>query len=164
MDPFPALESSAQKFEDHRGWLQVLHESEHMVLKRSFSKAGVFRGMHIQMPPSPQLKLIRVVSGRILDFVARVDGPQPDVRHCELGPGHGWIGIAEDLAHGFYALEDTIFEYVCDGRYDEASERSYSILGYLEKACGIVDPLLSEKDRAAAPLAWDRPDAATGTG
>ena len=166
MDLFPAIESTAPKIEDHRGWLQVLHESERMVLKRSFSKQGVFRGMHVQSSPSAQLKLIRVVSGRILDFVARVDGVRPEISHCELGPDRGWIRIAEDLAHGFYALEDTIFEYVCDGPYDEGSERSYSILAYLEKECGIVNPLLSEKDRAAEPLPWteDQPDAVTRAG
>jgi len=132
--------------------MQVLHESERMVLKRSFSRAGVFRGMHIQLEPSPQVKLIRVVSGRIIDFVAAVDRETPDIRHCEIGPDHDWIQIAANLAHGFYALEETLFEYVCDGRYDEALERSFSILGYLEKQCGIADPLLSPKDRAATPI------------
>ena len=152
MELFPSIEPLAPKFEDERGWVQVLHESERMVLKRSFSRAGVFRGMHLQLEPSPQVKLIRVVSGRIIDFVAAVDEETPDIRHCEVGRDHGWIRIAANLAHGFYALEDTLFEYACDGRYDEALERSFSIPGYLEKQCGIVDPLLSPKDRAAIPI------------
>lgn len=153
MDWFGDPGASAERFEDERGWIEVLHESERMVLKRSFSKPGVFRGMHVQVEPSPQVKLIRVVSGRIIDFVATVSGERPEIRHCEVGPDRGWIRIAADLAHGFYALEDSVFEYVCDGRYDEASEKSYSILGYLETECGIVDPLLSRKDRAAQPIA-----------
>lgn len=152
MEWFGELDASARRFEDERGWVAVLHESERTVLKRSFSKAGVFRGMHIQVDPSPQVKLIRVVSGRIVDFVAKLSA-ESEIRHRELGPESGWIRIAADLAHGFYALEDTVFEYVCDGRYDEAAERSYSILGYLKAQCGIADPLLSPKDRSARPIA-----------
>jgi dTDP-4-dehydrorhamnose 3,5-epimerase len=150
---FGDLDSSATRFEDERGWVQVLHESDHMVLKRSFSKANVFRGMHLQAEPSPQVKLIRVVSGRIIDFVVRVSDEPPDIHHCELASDRGWIRIGADLAHGFYALEDTVFEYVCDGGYDEASERSYSILGYLETRWGITDPVLSPKDKSARPIA-----------
>jgi dTDP-4-dehydrorhamnose 3,5-epimerase len=152
MEAFPAIEELAPRLEDERGWVQVLHESERMVLKRSFSRAGVFRGMHLQLEPSPQVKLIRVVSGRIIDFVAAVHEETPAIRHCELGPDCGWIRIGADFAHGFYALEDTLFEYVCDGRYDEARERSFSIPEYLERQCGIVDPLLSRKDQAATPI------------
>jgi dTDP-4-dehydrorhamnose 3,5-epimerase len=152
MEAFPALELVAPKFEDERGWVQVLHESERMVLKRSFSKVGVFRGMHLQLEPSPQVKLIRVVSGRIIDFVAAIHADTPAISHCELGSDRGWVRIGADLAHGFYAVEDTLFEYACDGRYDEALERSFSIPEYLARQCGIVDPLLSRKDRAATPI------------
>ena len=152
MEPFPLLEAEGSKFDDERGWVKVLYESDRTVLKRSFSRAGVFRGMHIQLPPSPQVKLIRVMAGRIIDFVATVLDAAPRIHHRRLEPEQGWVRIAPDLAHGFYAVTDTLFEYICDGAFVPAAERSYSILDYLERECGIAGPLLSEKDRAAEPV------------
>jgi dTDP-4-dehydrorhamnose 3,5-epimerase len=151
MDAFAHLDDLAAKRDDDRGWLQVLYESETMVLKRSFSRAGVFRGLHAQRGTSPQVKVIRVVSGRITDFVADLDDPERPLAHQVLGPEHGWVKIAAHFAHGFYAQEDTVFEYACDGGYDEMSESAYSIVAQLA-ALGINDPILSPKDRAAPPL------------
>lgn len=149
---FVALDRRAQRFEDHRGWLQVLYESDRTILKRSFSRAGVFRGLHAQSEPSPQTKIIRVVSGRILDFLVSLEDPARALLHREITPADGWIRVAAHYAHGFYALEDVIFEYVCDGRYDEASEYSFSIIEELRDRFGIVDPIVSDKDRAAPSL------------
>lgn len=143
--------SDTPRFEDARGWLQVLYESDTTILKRSFSRAGVFRGLHAQASPSPQTKLIRVVSGRIVDFLVSLDDPDRRLLHRELDPADGWIGVAAHYAHGFYALEDTIFEYVCDGRYDEGSEQAFSIADDL-RVMGFADPILSAKDRAAPAL------------
>lgn len=151
MDAFPLLDELAMKREDARGWLQVLYESETMVLKRSFSRAGVFRGLHAQAAPSPQVKVIRVVSGRITDFLVDLNDPARTILHKDLDPGHGWVRIDAHYAHGFYAHEDTLFEYVCDGGYDEASESAFSIGDHLA-TLGITDPILSAKDRAAPPL------------
>lgn len=150
-DPFQRLAANPLRFEDDRGWLEVLHETETAVLKRSFSKKGVFRGMHWQPGPNRQTKLIRVIEGRIIDFVSDVGACPVQVHHTELGPEDGWVRIDAGLAHGFYALSDTMFEYFCEGRYDEAGERTFSILPRLAEM-GIPSPLLSAKDRAALPL------------
>ncbi len=152
MDRFPTLQNDAEKRADNRGWLQVLYESESMVLKRSFSKAGVFRGLHVQMPPSPQVKLIRVVSGRIVDILVDVNDPQHVVHHQELTPADDWVRIGAHYAHGFYAREDTVFEYVCDGAYDEANEHGVSIRDWLRDTLGVENPILSAKDAASPPL------------
>jgi dTDP-4-dehydrorhamnose 3,5-epimerase len=152
MERFPTLQDNAGRKEDSRGWLQVLYESEAMVLKRSFSKAGVFRGLHVQVPPSPQVKLIRVVSGRILDFLVDLDDAAKTIHRKELGPEHDWIRIDAQYAHGFYAMEDTVFEYVCDGGYDEANEKAFSITDYLMRELGLENLTLSDKDRASLPL------------
>jgi dTDP-4-dehydrorhamnose 3,5-epimerase len=146
-----ALLEGAPRFEDERGWLQVLYESEATILKRSFSRAGVFRGLHAQAAPSSQTKIIRVVSGRIVDFLVSLEDPDRTILHRKIESADGWVRIAAQYAHGFYAVEDTIFEYVCDGRYDEASEQSFSIVDHL-RTMGIIDPILSAKDRAARPL------------
>lgn len=149
-DPFVLL-GDRPRFEDARGWLQVLYESEQTILKRSFSRSGVFRGLHGQTAPSPQVKLIRVVAGRIVDFLVAADDPTRMLHHREVTPADGWIHVAARYLHGFYAVEDTLFEYVCDGGYDEASEAAFSI-GDALAAMGITDPIVSEKDRAAPPL------------
>ena len=149
---FPSLETETQRFEDARGWLQVLYETDSTILKRSFSRAGVFRGLHAQTAPTSQTKIIRVVSGRIIDFVVSLTDPGRSILHREVSQADGWIRIDSHFAHGFYALDDTVFEYVCDGRYDEASEQAFSIIDYLRDQLGIADPLLSAKDRAAPAL------------
>lgn len=153
MDPFVFLDETAHRREDNRGWLEVLYESDAMVLKRSFSKKGVFRGLHVQQAPSPQTKVIRVVSGSIVDVVVSMDDPSREIRTATLTPEDGWVRIDAQYAHGFYALQDTVFEYVCDGGYDEASEQAFSIADRLPALLGVDVVILSDKDRAAPPLA-----------
>lgn len=152
MDRFPTLQDGAAMREDDRGWLQVLYESDTVVLKRSFSRAGVFRGLHVQVEPSPQVKLIRVVSGRIIDFLVDLGDPAKIIHRKELGPADDWVRIAAHYAHGFYAIEDTVFEYVCDGGYDEANEKAFSIADHLLNELGLDNLVLSDKDRASPPL------------
>lgn len=157
MDPFVRVDQTTRRREDDRGWLEVLYESDSMVLKRSFSRAGVFRGLHVQRAPSEQTKVIRVVSGAIVDVVASMNDPARELHTARLTPEDGWVRIGAEYAHGFYALQDTVFEYVCDGGYDEASELAFSIADRLPDLLGVDTVILSDKDRAAPPLT------ATGT-
>jgi dTDP-4-dehydrorhamnose 3,5-epimerase len=143
---------SAQAYGDDRGYLQVLYEVGDVVLKRSFSRAGVFRGMHRQRYPSLQTKLIRVISGRIIDFVFDPSLDLPEIFYKEVTNIDGWIQIESHLAHGFYALEDVEFEYLCHGAYNESSEESFSIAEFLKEKMRISDLILSPKDRAAKPI------------
>ncbi len=153
MDPFVRLNQTTRRREDDRGWLEVLYESETMVLKRSFSKAGVFRGLHVQRAPYEQIKVIRVVSGAIVDVVVSMDDPSREPHTARLTPEDGWVRIGAEFAHGFFALQDTVFEYVCDGGYDETSELALSIADRLPALLGVEAVILSDKDRAAPPLA-----------
>ncbi len=150
--PFRALDAAALRRQDGRGHLDVLYEQGEIVLKRSFSRAGVFRGMHWQRPPHAQTKLIRVVSGKILDFVADPTEAPARLHRRELRPVDGWIQIDAHLAHGFYAMEDTEFEYLCLGAYNEAAESAFSILNFLQSRLGLSKLTLSAKDTAAEPL------------
>lgn len=152
MEPFVRLDQTARRHEDDRGWLEVLYESESMVLKRSFSRKGVFRGLHVQQSPSAQTKVIRVVSGAIVDVVVSMNDPTRELRSTTLTPADGWVRIDAHYAHGFYALDDTVFEYACDGGYDEASELAFSIVDRLPALLGVDEVILSDKDRAAPPL------------
>lgn len=152
MDPFVRLDQTTHRREDNRGWLEVLYESDAMVLKRSFSRKGVFRGLHVQRAPSAQTKVIRVVSGSIVDVLVSMEDPSRELKTATLTPTDGWVRIGAEYAHGFYALQDTVFEYVCDGGYDEAAEEAYSIADRLPALLGVETVILSDKDRAAPPL------------
>jgi dTDP-4-dehydrorhamnose 3,5-epimerase len=151
-NPFKFLDAGAIRRQDSRGHLDVLYEQAEVVLKRSFSKAGVFRGMHWQRAPHAQTKLIRVASGRILDFVFDPAETPALLHRRELGPADGWVQIGAHLAHGFYAIEDTYFEYLCLGAYNESAESSYSIVDFLQSKLGLTQLTLSPKDTAAAPI------------
>ena len=150
--PFKDLNVFALRRQDERGYLDVIYEQEEVVLKRSFSRAGVFRGMHWQSPPHAQIKIIRVVSGRIIDFVFDPLKEPAHLHSRELVPSDGWIQINANLAHGFYAVEDTEFEYLCLGRYVESSELSFSIVNFLHSNLGLTQLVLSEKDKFAKPF------------
>jgi len=155
MSPFPfvSLNENGLRRSDDRGYLDVLYEQGGVVLKRSFSRAGVFRGMHWQKPPYTQTKLIRVVSGRILDFVVDAESTERQLFYKELGPEDGWVLIAANLAHGFYAMQNIEFEYLCHGAYNESAEQSYSIANVISQRFGLRDVIFSAKDAAAVPLA-----------
>jgi len=126
----------------------------------SKSSKGVIRGLHYQLNPMAQAKLIRVISGKIYDVAL-------DLRKDSQTFGK-WFGIELDseskeqlfipkgFAHGFVTLEDdTIFTYKCSGVYNKTSEASIRWNDpELNIDWGISDPLLSEKDKLA-PLFKD---------
>ena len=150
--PFIQISNTVIHNTDKRGYLDILYEDRGCVLKQSFSKAGVFRGMHWQREPYSQVKIIRVISGKILDFVMDVSKSPVQISYQELKSKDGWVLIDAHLAHGFYAIEDTHFEYLCIGEYKDKFEESYSIINFLESNFEISNPILSEKDRAAMPI------------
>jgi dTDP-4-dehydrorhamnose 3,5-epimerase len=144
---FPRLLESPLTFEDKRGNMKILYESSRAALKRSYSSKGVLRGLHHQFGLYTQEKVIRIISGKILDFVADPDDQNEIVWCKEIVPSDEWVHINSTLAHGFYALEDVVFEYFCDGQYFEESEHSYCIAEVVKKVLGITDILMSEKDK-----------------
>ena len=157
---FPRIEEAAFRREDGRGYLEVLYESPTAVLKRSFTRKGAFRGMHWQDETAPQVKIFRIVSGAIADFVVPMDDPEKPIHHSIVRPEDGWIRIDANLAHGLYALEDAVFEYFCDGGYDEASETAFAITDHIKAVLGVDEVILSPKDQAAPRLEEVRKSAA----
>lgn len=118
----------------------------------SVSAKGVLRGMHFQRPPFAQGKLVRVVSGRALDYAVdlRRNSPTYGQYACvELsGRNKRMMYLPEGFAHAFLSLEDdTVFNYKCTNFYNKQSEDG---LLWSDKDLGIewpVDnPILSEKD------------------
>lgn len=93
----------------------------------SRSSYGVVRGLHMQLPPHAQAKLVRVVEGRVLDVAVDLRKDSPTFGSyfaIELtGENHLQVYIPKGFAHGFSVLSETaVFQYKCDGYYAPASE------------------------------------------
>lgn len=93
----------------------------------SRSSYGVVRGLHMQLPPHAQAKLVRVVSGKALDVAVDLREGSPTYgRHFAIeltGENHLQVYIPKGFAHGFAALSDeVVFQYKCDEYYAPDSE------------------------------------------
>jgi dTDP-4-dehydrorhamnose 3,5-epimerase len=152
LNAFVALEDSDLVFHDDRGYVKVLYESNDEVIKKSFSKKGVFRGLHWQNDLYPQTKVIRVVKGEILDFVVNVRDFSGDLYYRTINPSDGWFLIHSKFAHGFYASQDSLFEYICFGKYNEDAEECFSISDILKEKLDINDIHTSKKDEKGKKL------------
>ena len=126
----------------------------------SKSKKGVLRGMHYQLPPHAQAKLVRVIQGKVFDVAV-------DIRQSSSTFGH-WVGeilsaknkrqlwIPEGFAHGFLTLSSTAeLLYKTTNYYFRESERS---IRWNDPLIGIdwmneIPPLISSKDKNAQNLA-----------
>jgi dTDP-4-dehydrorhamnose 3,5-epimerase len=94
---------------------------------QSFSKYGVIRGLHYQLDPHPQTKLVRVLQGKILDVAVDIRRGSPTFGKyvsVELSSDNKrQLLIPRGFAHGFSVLSDTAeVSYKCDGFYDKVSE------------------------------------------
>lgn len=123
----------------------------------SRSQRGVLRGLHYQLPPHAQGKLVRVVTGTVFDVAV-------DLRRSSSTFGQ-WVGhvlsadnrqqlwIPPGFAHGFLTLTDTAdFLYKTTAYYAPTCERT---IAWDDPAIGIEwptagEPLMSDKDRKAA--------------
>jgi dTDP-4-dehydrorhamnose 3,5-epimerase len=152
-------------YEDLRGrFIEVYHSDkfEKIIGKHEFvqdnesiSHKHVLRGLHFQVPPFAQGKLVRVSSGSVLDVAV-------DLRRNSLTYGKYKSVVLSDenklmmwippgFAHGFVALEEkTIFAYKCTALYNPDSE--CSVLWNdpdLNINWGVENPLVSDKDGKA---------------
>jgi dTDP-4-dehydrorhamnose 3,5-epimerase len=131
----------------------------------SFSeKAGTLRGLHYQLPPFGQSKLVRVIQGAVFDVAV-------DIR--KHSPSFGkWLGIEisaakwnqlfipEGFAHGFVTLEpNTQLLYKVSGRYSRDHDRAIRFddpdIG-IDWTRDLASVILSEKDRSAPSLVHAR--------
>ena len=119
----------------------------------SQSQKNVLRGLHYQIEPYAQGKLVRVIHGAVLDVAVDIRRNSPTFGKwvsMKLSAENKWIcWIPKGFAHGFVTLEnDTIFTYKCTGVYNKASEASIRWNDpELNIDWGISEPLLSEKDK-----------------
>lgn len=122
-------------------------------------QAGTLRGLHFQLPPFSEIKLVRCISGRIWDVVVdlRIDSPSYGIwDFFELGALAGdMVYIPRGCAHGFLSLEDNsqIFYHVSSD-YNQSSERTLSWDDPMINILWPIPPVvMSPKDRQGSSLA-----------
>jgi dTDP-4-dehydrorhamnose 3,5-epimerase len=170
--PLPGvLEIQPQKNCDDRGFLVETWNMEryraggiHVDFVQdnmSFSRhRGTVRGLHFQLPPHAQAKLVTCLSGRILDIAVDLRPDSPHFgRHIslELSAEKGnQMYVPEGFAHGFCTLtKDCLVAYRLSNTYAPQAERS---LAFDDPELGINWPItreqahLSDRDRTA--LSW----------
>jgi len=156
-------------FEDERGFFfesfnlrkfeEVIGRTVNFVQdNHSQSIKGVLRGLHYQLPPYSQGKLVRVVHGEVFDVAV-------DIRKSSPTFGQ-WVGeklsaenkkqlwIPEGFAHGFLTLTGSAeFLYKTNNYYSAESERSIfwkdNVIDIQWPSLGTIKPILTEKDMAS---------------
>lgn len=123
----------------------------------SVSKKGVIRGLHLQRPPYAQGKLVTVIKGKVLDVVVdlrQTSSTFGKVYYCLLdGEKHNLLMVPEGFAHGFAALEESIFHYKCTNVYNKAHEAGILYNDPdLKIDWQVSDPIISEKDQQLPTL------------
>ena len=128
-----------QVFGDSRGYFMETYQKEKYAAagidvtfvqdNESMSHYGVVRGLHYQAEPFAQAKLIRVVSGRVLDVAVDIRKNSPTfgkIFTLELSSENKLqLFLPHGIAHGFAVLSETaIFTYKCDNFYAPQYERT----------------------------------------
>jgi len=122
---------------------------------QSRSSYGVIRGLHYQLAPHSQTKLVSVVQGKVWDVAVDLRKGSPTFGQwygVELSlENHLQFLIPKGFAHGFSVLSETaVFSYKCDDYYNQPSERG---MAYNDSTLAIDwkipadKALISEKDK-----------------
>ena len=119
------------------------------------TKKGTLRGMHYQLPPYGQSKLVSCISGAAYDVMVDLRPHSPTYlswHAVELSAGSGKsVYIPAGCAHGFVTLQDnTTIAYLIEGEY---SPEAAALVRWNDPVIGIqwpvTDPILSDRDRNA---------------
>lgn len=140
-----------KKFEKAIGYSVSFVQDNH-----SKSSKGVLRGLHYQLPPYAQGKLVRVVQGEVFDVAVDVRKSSPTfgkwVGETLSAENKKQLWIPEGFAHGFLTLSETAeFLYKTTKYYAPESERSIRWDDSALKVDwgDVVTPIVSQKDVAA---------------
>ena len=151
-------------FHDQRGYFfesfsqrefeEKVHPVNFVQDNESMSSRGVMRGLHFQLPPFTQAKLVRCVKGAVLDVAVDIRKGSPTYgQHVAVElteENHRQFFVPRGFAHGFAVLSDVaVFQYKCDNFYAPQADGGISIL---DQSLGIdwhiptAEAILSEKD------------------
>ena len=163
---------SPRRYQDKRGFFSEIWREEAMIragINVRFVQenhalshhAGTIRGLHFQIGPSAQGKLVRCVRGSLLDIALDIRHGSPTFgRHATVvlsGENGKQLYVPAGFAHGYCSLvPDTEVTYKVTAYYDPASERG---VAWDDPALGIEwpikagDAVLADKDRTFGRLA-----------
>ena len=119
-------------FVDHRGTFAPLslnsYDKEWLQSNISFNpKIYTLRGLHFQVGEKAQSKLIKVITGSIVDFIVDIREDSPEymkLYHYDMSPGDELL-VPRGFAHGFMTTSfNTIVQYLVDNDYSPESEGS----------------------------------------
>ena len=156
-------------FEDARGFFletynQAVYQeggiSDRFVQdNHSRSTRGILRGLHYQLEPMAQAKLVSVAFGQVLDVAVDIRKGSPTygawVSALLSDENHHQLYVPAGFAHGFYVLSDVAdFVYKVSRGYSKEHDRG---IAWNDPALaidwGTQSPILSDKDRAQPTLA-----------
>jgi dTDP-4-dehydrorhamnose 3,5-epimerase len=154
LSPFQDQRGLFARTFDKKLFESINHSKEFVQFNHSVNHfKGTLRGLHYQVPPSSEIKLVRCVRGRVYDVIVDVRTGSPTfLQHLgvELSESNmRMIYIPEGFAHGFQTLEDhTHMIYHHSNYYNPESERG---IRYSDPFLNIQWPLeptvLSDKDQ-----------------
>lgn len=143
-----------KKFQEHTGLCPNFVQDNH-----SYSHKGVLRGLHYQLPPHTQEKLVRVVQGEVFDVSVDIRRDSPTFGQwagvCLSAGNARQLWIPSGFAHGYVVLSDSAeVLYKATDYYVPSHERC---IAWNDPAIGIDWPIpeapqLSVKDRAGKLL------------
>lgn len=155
-------------FGDERGGFAELYKQSDFVaagisesfsqINYSMSKKDVVRGLHYQLPPKAQAKLVQVIKGSVFDVAVDIRKSSPTygkwVSVTLTAQEKNMLYIPKGFAHGFCALEDdTQLVYYCTEEY--SVEHEAGIIWNdptVAVAWPVEQPILSDKDVTHPPL------------
>ena len=111
-----------------KGCSQKMELDAHFVQdNQAFSKKGVLRGLHYQVAPFTQAKLVRVLEGEVLDVCVDIRKGSPAYGKwfsCKLSAQNKrQLFVPRGFAHGYVVLSETaVFFYKCDNFYSKKHE------------------------------------------
>jgi dTDP-4-dehydrorhamnose 3,5-epimerase len=150
-------------FEDPRGYFQETYKQSDFSANGidqvfvqdnlSSSTRDVLRGLHYQLPPSAQGKLVSVVRGKAWDVAVDIRKHSPHYMQWEgvelSEENRLMFYIPPGFAHGFVALSEVVhFSYKCTAEFDPGSERGIRWDDpRLNIRWPVANPLVSDRDR-----------------
>ncbi|KKO47875.1 dTDP-4-dehydrorhamnose 3,5-epimerase [Arsukibacterium sp. MJ3] len=160
-------------FSDERGWFmeswnhkvfcELIADREFVQDNQSISHKGVLRGLHYQVSPFQQGKLVRVVTGSVFDVAVDIrENSDTYGKYVAVelsAKNRKMLWIPEGFAHGFLSLEDnTTFLYKTTGYYSKDSERS---INWMSSSLNIAWPnleevIVNEKDSSATLFKFNK--------